>query len=90
LIARESLRAAYRILQEWRGGAAVPSDVLIAYERARVAERLGERAAAAADYQTVVSTWARADSVLHPVVTDAQRALTRLRSSRHATRVAPR
>ena len=78
LARRDSAHAAYRILGEWRGASAVPSDILIAYERARVAERIGERAEAIASYRTVVNAWAKADPVLRPLVKDARDALARL------------
>jgi len=78
LAARGDLRSAHRILSEWRGANEVPSDILIAFERARVAERMGERADAIAGYRTVVEAWARADAALQPMVSQARRALQRL------------
>jgi len=82
LATRGSLRAAYRIFSEWRGAAEVPSDILIAYERARVAERIGEREDAIAGYRAVVEAWARADAVLQPMVAESRRALLRLDACR--------
>jgi hypothetical protein len=78
LVARDSLRAAHRILSEWRGAIEVPSDVLLAYERGRVAERLGERDDAVSAYHTVVEAWGHGDAVLQPMVAEARRALERL------------
>ena len=53
-------------------------DVLWALERARVAERLGDRATARQSYGTVVGAWRGADSDLAPIVTEARVALRRL------------
>jgi len=55
-----------------------PSDVLWYLERARVAERLGERARAMEAYQYVVVAWRRADPELQPYAAEARAALQRL------------
>jgi serine/threonine-protein kinase len=55
-----------------------PSLVLWTLERARVAERLGDRDKAIRDYQYVVDVWRQADPELQPYVTEAKQALTRL------------
>jgi len=47
-------------------------------ERARVAERLGDRSTAVHYYQFVVQAWLHADPELQPVVAEARAALTRL------------
>ena len=80
LAARGDLRSASRILDEWRGGSEVPSDILIRLERARIAERLGEREDAIAGYRAVAEAWARGDAVLQPMVAESRRALLRLDS----------
>jgi eukaryotic-like serine/threonine-protein kinase len=61
---------------------ALPSDVLRTLVRGRLRERLGRRDDAAADYATVVDTWARADSVLQPYVAEARAGLSRLGAER--------
>ena len=53
-------------------------DVLWALERARVAERLGDRATARQGFSTVVGAWQGADPDLAPIVTEARIALQRL------------
>jgi TolB-like protein len=53
-------------------------DVLWALERARVAERLGDRATARRSYAVVVGAWRDADADLAPVVDEARTALKRL------------
>ncbi|MFL5618243.1 MAG: protein kinase domain-containing protein [Gemmatimonadaceae bacterium] len=53
-------------------------DVLWALERARVAERLGDRAMARARYAMVAAAWRDADADLAPVVAEARAALQRL------------
>jgi hypothetical protein len=54
------------------------SAVLRTLERARVAERLRDRATAIHAYQFVVAVWRNADPELGPYVADAQAALNRL------------
>jgi hypothetical protein len=56
----------------------LPSEVLWTLERARVAERLGDREKAARDYQYVANVWRHADPELQPYVTEAREALTRV------------
>jgi serine/threonine-protein kinase len=51
-------------------------------ERARVAERLGDRPTAVHYYQFVVQAWLHADPELQPVVAEARAALTRLGEER--------
>ena len=53
-------------------------DVLWALERARVAERLGDRATARQSYGIVAGAWRGADPDLAPIVTEARAALRRL------------
>jgi serine/threonine-protein kinase len=53
-------------------------DVLWALERARVAERLGDPAAARRSYSVVAEAWRDADAELAPVVGEARAALKRL------------
>jgi len=56
----------------------LPSEVLWTLERARVAERLGDREKAARDYQYVANVWRHADPELQPYVTEAREGLTRV------------
>ncbi len=58
----------------------VPSAVIWALERARVAERLGERDEAIRGYQYVTDLWRHADPELQPYVTEATQGLARLTS----------
>ena len=51
-------------------------------ERARVAERLGDRPTAAHYYQFVLEAWLHADPELQPVVAEARAALRRLGEER--------
>jgi serine/threonine-protein kinase len=53
-------------------------EVMWRLERARVAERMGKRAQAIADYWYVAHMWQHADSVLLPYVAESKRALERL------------
>jgi serine/threonine-protein kinase len=53
-------------------------DVLWALERAHVAERLGDLAAARQSYAVVVAAWSGGDDELAPIVDDARRAMSRL------------
>jgi hypothetical protein len=57
-----------------------PSEILWTLERARVAERLGDRETAARDYQYVADVWRRADAPLQPYVAEAREALLRVSS----------
>ncbi|HEX8717564.1 MAG TPA: serine/threonine-protein kinase [Gemmatimonadaceae bacterium] len=74
-------RAAEPLVNQWRGGLAVQF-VLQELQRARVAERLGNRDQAVASYARVAATWVAADSALQPLVTEARTALTRLGGDR--------
>jgi hypothetical protein len=60
----------------WR---AAPSafDVLWVLERARLAERAGDAARAAADYRSVAGLWATADAALQPYAAEARAGLRR-------------
>jgi serine/threonine-protein kinase len=59
-----------------------PSEVLWTLERARVAERLGERETAARDYQYVADIWRKADPQLQPYVEEAREGLVRVTGER--------
>ena len=78
LSARQEDQKAAQLLDRWLTELQVPSQVLWTLERARVAERLGDRETAAHDYQYVVDVWRRADSQLQPYVTEAREGLRRL------------
>jgi len=58
----------------WMG----PFNVMWRLERARVAERMGKREQAIADYWYVAHMWQHADSVLLPYVDESRRAIQRL------------
>jgi len=49
-------------------------------ERARAAERLGDREKAAHNYQYVTAVWRHADPELQPYVSEANAGLTRMTS----------
>jgi hypothetical protein len=62
-----------------------PGEILWTLERARVAERLGERDAAARDYQYVADIWRRADPQLQPYVEEAKEGLVRVSAEPRGT-----
>jgi serine/threonine-protein kinase len=72
--AAEALRRPFRP----EGSNYMPGDGLWALERGRVYERLGQHAAAARGYQTVVDLWRHPDPELQPMVNEARQALRRL------------
>jgi hypothetical protein len=78
LSARHDDEKATRLLDRWLIDLEVPSQVLWTLERARVAERVGDRAKASRDYQYVADGWRHADAQLQPYVTEAREALARL------------
>jgi hypothetical protein len=78
-VARGQVREAAAIYDRWlRARDWSPLCVLGRLDRARVAERLGDRARAAGLYQYVVDAWRRADPELQPHVATAQDGLERL------------
>jgi hypothetical protein len=83
LAARAELRGARDVLDRWRWiGGGQSSFVLATLERGRLAERLGDRRAALADYQYVVDRWRHADSELQRYVSEARDGLGRLAGER--------
>jgi hypothetical protein len=78
LSARHEDEKAERLLERWLIPLEVPSQVLWALERARVAERRGDPAKASRDYQYVAEAWRHADPQLLPYVAEAREALARL------------
>ena len=73
-------RRAAAVLDRWLHDLTVPSTVIWSLERARVAERLGERDKAVRGYQYVADVWRYADPELQPYVTEATQGLARLTS----------
>jgi len=71
-------RAAANLLDRWRWTSLGPFFVIAALERARLAERLGERELGITLFQRVVDTWRRADPELQPYVAEARAGLQRL------------
>ncbi|HUL49594.1 MAG TPA: serine/threonine-protein kinase, partial [Gemmatimonadales bacterium] len=65
---------------DWFSWGITPTHVLWELERARVAERLHDRAAARAGYAYVAAAWLHADSTLAPYVREARAGLLRLES----------
>lgn len=88
LAARGEYRRAVSILDRWgpapagnaSGGpvANYPSAVLGALDRARIAERLGDRAMARSQYRFVAEVWRNADPELQPYVAEARAGLARM------------
>ena len=78
LAARDSVDAAYEILSAWPGEDMVAREVLIALDRARVAERFGDRDAAIAGYRLVIAAWERGDDAVQRYVEVARQGLSRL------------
>jgi hypothetical protein len=80
LSARQEDRKAARLLDRSLVELAVPSDVLWTLERARVAERMGDREKAVHNYQYVADIWRHADPELQPYVAEAREGLGRMTS----------
>jgi len=78
LSARHDDLKAADLLDRWLTEVLVPSQVFWILERARVAERLGDRHRAARDYQYVAGAWRHADAQLQPYVTEAREGLGRI------------
>jgi len=80
-----SREAAGRLERRWPGTSACSNgidDVMWTMERARVFERLGRHAEAAANYAFVADAWRTADAELQPWVREAHDAMARLRLSK--------
>jgi tetratricopeptide (TPR) repeat protein len=80
LSARREDRKAFEMMNAYLLELLAPSEIFWTLERARVAERLGEREAAARDYQYVADIWRHADEQLQPYVEEAKEALMRVSS----------
>jgi len=80
LAARKQDQEAAKLLDRWLIDIALPSTVLWTLDRARVAERLGEREKAIRSYQYVADVWRHADPELQPYVAEAKEGLSRLTS----------
>ena len=79
LAARGDERRAAAVMDRWNfAGETYPARVLAALERARLAERLGERAVALREYRFVREAWREPDAVLLPYVREAAAGLERL------------
>jgi hypothetical protein len=78
LASKGRARQAGEVLDLWVWRAEGPLYVLGMLDRARIAERLGEREKAMQSYQFVVDVWRGADSQLQPFVVEARTALTRM------------
>ena len=80
LSARQENRKAAQLLDRSLTELTVPSEVLWALERARVAERMRDREKALHNYQYVADVWRHADPGLQPYVTEAREGLSRMTS----------
>ena len=78
LSARQEDERAARLMEGLLAELLTPSEVLWTLERARVAERRGDRTTAARDYQYVVDVWRHADPQLQPYVAEAREGLVRV------------
>jgi eukaryotic-like serine/threonine-protein kinase len=82
LSARKDDRKADELLKGWLIFPILPSEVLWTLERARVAERLGEREKATQAYQYVADVWRHGDPEVQPYVAEAKQGLARLTAER--------
>jgi hypothetical protein len=80
LSARQEDRKVATLLDRALTELLVPSGVFWTLERARVAERLGDREKAIHAYEYVADIWRHADSELQPYVTEAREGLSRMTS----------
>jgi serine/threonine-protein kinase len=80
LSARQEDAKAARLLDRQLIEILVPSQILWTLERARVADRMGDRDKASRNYQYVAGIWRHADPELQPYVAEARQALARLTS----------
>jgi serine/threonine-protein kinase len=78
LLSRGELRSAARLLDERLYSLLSPLEPLFLIEQGGVAERLGDRRVAVEAYTRVLTTWARADPSLRPLVSRAVRGLERM------------
>jgi serine/threonine-protein kinase len=78
LAARGDDRTAGQVLDRWVWDFSGPYLVLVRLDRARIAERTGDRVKAVREYQFVVDAWRRADPVLQHYVVEAREGLGRL------------
>jgi hypothetical protein len=84
--------AGERLERRWPGTTACSNgfeDVLWTMQRARVADRLGHRARAKADYAFVVEAWRTADAELQPYVRESRMAIARLDTGSTIATLAP-
>jgi serine/threonine-protein kinase len=80
LAARQDDARAAALLNRWPMDLTMPSEVLWTLERARVAERIGDREKAIRSYQYVANVWRHADPELQPYVAEAREGLGRMTS----------
>ena len=78
--ARKEDEKAAKLLDRWLVDIDLPSTVLWTLDRARVAERLGDRDKAIRSYQYVADVWRRSDPELQPYVAEAKEGLSRMTS----------
>ena len=80
LAARQDDRKAAVLLEPGLVDVSLPSNVVWTLERARVAERMGDREKAIRSYQYVADVWRHADPELQPYVREAKEGLSRITS----------
>jgi hypothetical protein len=78
LAAAHQAGAADKILRQRIYSALTPVEVRMAFDRARVAEALGQRTVAARAYRFVINAWGRGDPEAQALVHEAQQALIRV------------
>jgi len=81
LAKRRNFGPAEKILRQRVYSLVTPAEIVMALERARVAEAAGRREIAASAYLQVVRAWARGDPELQEVVRDARERARRLGGS---------
>jgi serine/threonine-protein kinase len=84
LAARNRLADADALLGQRLNSLLTPLEVLIAFERGKVAARLGNREEAVESYRLVADAWAPGDAPVQRYVTEARSELTELRGRNQA------
>jgi serine/threonine-protein kinase len=78
LESRGKLKEADSLLNQRLNTLLTPSEILIALERGRIAEKLGNRDAALRAYRLVIDAWAAGDPEVQPMVEESRKAVVRL------------
>jgi len=84
LVARGKYADADRLVRQRVYAMLTPVELLMAMQRARIAEHLGNSRSAMRDYARVASAWRAGDPEVQPFVREASRQLAALGSAEHA------